>query len=311
MAGTYDDDIVLLAASLSVGERSSHLICPACQGGAGREQSLLIWSDPGSLMYKCLRVSCGLFGRVGDNAFRGVTKTKRVPRKHTKLLSPEVVPDDVQDWLCNVKFPWLRPEQLYLNGVQWDDNKERLLLPIKSLTGFDEGFLARRYDELVLESSNLGGPKASAYFNTLPEDYQLTSLMSPRNAAREDVMVVYEDFWSCLRSNAHVPSCALSGTSLQEAALLNIIKARVKHVIFVLDADAIAKAQKLVQNNRLLFRSMSFIPLTGPDPKDMTYKQMQVLLDEITERLYGTTNNRLGNREPPGVRNLRATRKRH
>lgn len=295
--GMYDNDIALMAADLSIGERSDHLVCPACQGGAANERSLLIWSDPGKLAYKCFRVKCGISGCVGDSGFRKTVNKKRNPKKLVSELRPTSLPDDVVEWLCEDRFPWLTRDMLYLNNVLWDDCIERVLIPIVSLTGFEEGLLARKYPELMLDPANNRGPKASAYFRHMPEDYALTSLIRTRDCVREDYMVVYEDFWSALRSNEFIPSCALSGTSVHESALLNIIKAGIKRVVFVLDADAVAKAAKLVQTNTLLFHSVSYVPLSGKDPKDMTRQEMRALITEIEDRLHGESNTGIGHRK--------------
>lgn len=285
MPSKYDDDIKVMGSDLAVGERSPHLVCPQCMGGPSREASLLIWADPNSLTAKCYRVKCGFFTNTGVTGCRKISTKVRQPKTKVSQLNPERLPDDVTDWLCYT-FKWLTPDDLYLNGVQWDENAERVLYPIRSLDGKEEGLLARKYPELVLNESNLKGVKAKTYWNTVAKDYKLTCLMPPRNAAREDYIVLVEDYPSAMRLNQDIPCTALSGTSIQDASLMNLKKVGIRHVVMVLDGDAVAKASKLVHNYSPFFHSMSFIPLRidDPDPKDMTNAAYDKLLHKIIER---------------------------
>jgi hypothetical protein len=179
---------------------------------------------------------------------------------------------------------------LILNRVMWDESTERVLYPITSLTGFDEGILARMYEELVLRDDTRIAPKAKAYWNTLPEKYTITSLMPPRNAARAEELVVVEDYPSAMCLNRYVPCTALSGTSIQDSSLMNIKAAGVRKLLIVLDADAVAKAAKMVHTYRPFFHEVSFIPMYGADPKDMSNDDLNMLVEQIRERLYGSSN---------------------
>lgn len=300
----YDDDITILGADLAVGERSSHLLCPKCNGGNSRELSLLIWSDPDCLTYKCYRVACGLYGKTGVSGYRKVAVKKHKPKTSVRDVRPEPLPEDVIDWLVD-EFPWLTQDILYLNGVQWDDIRERIVYPITSLTGTEEGLLLRKYPELVLDETNLRGMKAKTFWRDMPEGYKLTALMPPRNAVRTDSVVLVEDYPSAMRLNLDVPTVALSGTSIQDASLMDIVKAGKRHVVMVLDADAVAKAAKLTHNYSPFFHSMSFIPLgvDDPDPKDMDDHDYHSLLTEIQERLpNGSTDTSVLSRQSPSIR---------
>lgn len=302
MASPFASDIEVLGSDLAVGERSPHVLCPKCGGGSSRETSLLIWADPNALTAKCYRVSCGLFVKTGVSGYRKISTEQRKPATQVSQLNPEKLPDDVASWLCE-KFPWLTKDILILNHVQWDDYRERVLFPIRSLDGVDEGILTRKYDELVLNESNLRGGKAKTYWKVLAKEYKLTCLMPPRNAVRENYIVLVEDYPSAMRINLELPCTALSGTSIQDAALMNLVKAGVKHVVMVLDADAVSTAAKLVHKYGIFFWSMSFIPLEGVDPKDMQDAEFTTLMAQIIERFPdGSTDTSLLRGKPSSLR---------
>lgn len=306
----YDADISILGSDLAVGERSPHLVCPKCNGGGSGESSLLIWSDPDCLTYKCFRVNCGLFGKTGVSGYRKISTQVRKPKSKVRDLTPERLPDDVTDWLCDY-FSWLTPDTLYLNGVQWEEHHERVIYPIRNLAGYDEGLLLRKYDDLILHEDNVKGIKAKTYWRELPKDYKLTGLMPPRDAARSDHIVLVEDYPSAMRINLDVPCTAISGTSLQDASLMDLIKAGIKHVVMILDADAVVKASKIVHAYRPFFHTMSFIPLKwgDKDPKDMSNAAYNNLLSQIRERLDGSANTSIVPRQSGRIRNRKAARR--
>ena len=284
MSNQYDSDIEVIASHLCIGERSNHTVCPKCLGGGSGEASLLIWADPSCLTYKCYRVACGLFGRTGVSGHRQMATKKRKPLTSITTLNPSPLPQDVVDCMTDM-FPWLSRQLMILNSVQWEDKKERIVYPIRSLTGTDEGLLVRKYDVLILDESNLQGIKAKTYWRDMDEDYTLTSLMPPRGADRSDKIVLVEDYPSAMRLNEDVPCTAMSGTSLQDAALMNIIRSGVKHIVIVLDADATTKAAKMAHQYRPFFHSMAFVPLADLDPKDMNDEDYTSLVTQINERL--------------------------
>lgn len=284
MGREWDDDILSMSTDLAVGDRSEHLVCPSCGGGDSGERSMLIYCTAEGLFYKCYRVKCSLKGKVGAMGYRPTTNKVRKPKLHTRMLDPEPLPDDVLDWWLDY-FWWADEEMLMINGVLWSEPLERVLYPIKSLTGTHEGYLARLYDDLVLNESNLRGSKAKAYYNTLLKDYRLTCMMTPHMAQFEDYCVVVEDYPSALRINTEIPCVALSGTSVQEPTLMELVKGGKRKVCFVLDADATAKAAQIVYNYGLHFEHLTFVPLYGKDPKDMEDDDFKVLVTAIKEQL--------------------------
>lgn len=282
------DEIALLGMDLEVGERSTHLVCPACGGGPSQERSLLIWCDPGRLAYHCYRVKCGVRGVVGGKTGTSLyTPPKKLRGASTvDTLKPEPVPADVMNSLME-KFRWLSPHVVHVNRVMWDDRLERVLLPISTLKGEDEGYMARKYPELCLDRRNEGGPKCKAYFLkhiTAPSCFMPSRTVLPLLAGTQKI-VLMEDYWSALRAAlSGIPAVPVSGTSINEQALSALLSAGIKQVVMVLDADAVAKASRMVQDYQLLFR-MSFVPLWGKDVKDMSQPEYDKLAPHITEKL--------------------------
>lgn len=284
MSREWDDDILSMSTDLAVGDRSEHLVCPSCGGGDSGERSMLIYCTAEGLFYKCYRVKCSLRGKVGSMGYRPISSKVRKPALHTRALGPEPLPDDCMDWWLDY-FWWADEEMLKMNGVLWSEPLERVLYPIKSMTGTHEGYLARLYPELVLNESNLRGAKAKAYYNTLSTEYKLTCMMTPHMAQFEDYCVVVEDYPSALRINVEIPCVALSGTSIQEPTLMELVRAGKRRICFVLDADATAKAAQMVYNYGLHFQHLSFVPLYGADPKDLDDESFYQLVDQIKEQL--------------------------
>jgi hypothetical protein len=240
-----------------------------------------MWGDPEGVAFRCYRASCGLHGRVGARLNYSPTKKMRKVSPAWERLHPIPLPSDCADWLSH-KFR-LKEEDLWLNGILWDEALERVLLPITGLPRGMEGYLARLYLELQLRQHPLT-TKAKAIFGPLPEGASPSCLMKPWGKVN-DVLVVTEDYWSAVRVNEFIPACALSGTSVGAEAIRAILAAGVEHLIFVLDADATNKARSLVREHSLLFRQIGFVTLNGRDPKDMSRPELQAQVIDPIRRL--------------------------
>ena len=267
------DEIKLLAMDLADGERSSHLVCPICNGGSSHERSLLIWVNSGVITYKCYRVKCGVHGVIGDSGVRVPAVSKPRKESYSSLL-PVPLPPRVTSYLKH-RFTFTRDE-LLINGVKWEATQQRILIPITGIRHTlteHEGWLARAYSVLQTGASSI--PKAVAHFKV----EQPTCLMKPYGVAG-DSLILCEDFWSAMRVNRYLPACALSGTHLGEQAIKAMLRAGVKRLTFVLDADARQKARQLKHDYALLFDTRTVL-LSGVDAKDMTEEQMSELIEEL------------------------------
>lgn len=282
--GWYDDQVTLLAASvdLGVGDRSPHLRCPKCDDP---RNTFVMWGDPDGVAFRCYRASCGLHGRVGARLSYNPAKKMREATDAWKRLHPTPLPQDCADWLCH-RFR-LKEEDLWLNGVLWDEALERVLLPITGIPRGMEGYLAREYPELQLRE-HPARSKAKAIFGPMPEGSTPSCLMKPWGRVNH-TLVVTEDYWSAIRVNEFTPACALSGTSVGNEAIRAILAAGVEQLVFVLDADATNKARSLVREHSLLFQRIGFVTLTGSDPKDLSRPALiQQVVDPIRRLLHET-----------------------
>lgn len=277
--GWHDEQVTLLAASigLGVGDRSPHVRCPKCDHPGN---TFVMWGDADGVAYRCYRNSCGLHGKVGARLTYNPVKMRKASDAWQRL-HPTALPPDCAEWLAH-KFR-LKEEDLWLNGVLWDEALERVLLPITGLPRGLEGYLAREYPELQLRE-HPSRSKAKAIFAPAAESTTPSCLMKPWGNVNT-ALVVTEDYWSAIRVNAFIPACALSGTSVGTEAIRAILAAGVEHLIFVLDSDATLKARSLVRANSLLFRRIEFVTLTGCDPKDMSLPELQAQVIEPLRRL--------------------------
>jgi hypothetical protein len=100
---------------------------------------------------------------------------------------------------------------------------------------------------------------------------------------KEKRVVVVEDYPSMLRINSQmgIPTCCLGGTNIYASHLDTMIAMGVTDLIILLDADAVVKAVKLKRGLSLAFDSVTVIPLTGADPKDMTTNELNETLKVI------------------------------
>ena len=272
---SHVDEVKLLAMGLGDGERSDHQVCPKCGGGNSHERSMLIWVNGGCITFKCYRVKCGWSGKLGDTGVR-----VKVPHKAKQSFSDLVIttPPPLMYEYLEERF-LLTYHELVTCGIMWEAEQERILIPINGLPTCGEqileGYLARAYP--ALQSHNSAIPKAVAHFKVDAP----TCLMHPYRHTG-DTLVLLEDYWSAMRVARHTQACALSGTSLGDRAIGAMLAAGVKHLVFVLDADARQKARKLVAANRLLFQSVRAVLLFGRDPKDMSEDElMSTVIEEI------------------------------
>ena len=269
------DEIKLLAMDLADGERSSHLVCPVCNGGSSHERSLLIWCNGGIITFKCYRVKCGIHGVLGDSGVRTASVSK--PKKDSyAALHPVPLPPLVTSYLKH-RFTFTQ-EELAMNGIRWEATQQRILIPITGIQHNhnpyeQEGWLARAYPALQVRAS--ATPKAVAHFRA----EQPTCLMKPYGLLG-DSLILCEDFWSAMRVNRHLPACAMSGTHLGEQAVKAMLRAGIKKLTFLLDADARQKARQLKHDYALLFDTKA-VMLSGVDAKDMTGEQMSQLIEEL------------------------------
>lgn len=261
----FDDAVKELALSLPDGCTDGSSTCPAC----GVSGSFNITRDTNTVKYICFRVSCGIRGNTGSKATN--TGVEAVTKK-VKLFDGELtmLTDEEYAYLSS-KFRI--PEEVW-DSTRYCERDGRVYFPQYHISGQLQGYIARYYPDLT--DLKCWGAKAlwKAVRSTdggllLPHMSVLSAIHSQRR------VVLVEDWPSAQRINSqlHIPTCCLGGTSLYSSHIDTLIDMGVEQVIPVLDADAVVKAVKMCKAMSLCF-STKTIPLTGADPKDMTFEEL-------------------------------------
>lgn len=275
--GLYDE-VRELALSLPDECSDNTCHCPKCSSN----KAFSITRSAGQLKFICFRASCGFRGVVDSTTGRPVRRdmVHDVKLKKVKLFKGELdfLNDNEVQWLAQ-KF--LIDEQLLVN-VRWGMKESRVFFPQYTTTGKVHGYIARYYPELAERPLGKG---AKAYWKpVVPTDAGLLfPNMDVLSMAREQGHVVLvEDYPSCLRiiTQLGLPCCCLGGTNLYDSMVSTLITLEVDRVTVVLDADAVHKAVKMKRALSLVFDT-TVLPLTGPDPKDLTRRELAHLFKSI------------------------------
>ena len=146
--------------------------------------------------------------------------------------------------------------------------------PQYHVSGRVHGYIARHYPDLT----DLPQRGAKAYWK--PVLSAEVGLCLPHMKVLADIhkqkrVVLVEDYPSALRINSQlrIPTCCIGGTSLYSAHIDSLIAMGVEEVIPVLDADAVVKAVRMCKAMSLCFTTRT-LPLTGADPKDMSFTEL-------------------------------------
>lgn len=269
------DQVKQLALSLPDGCTDGKCACPKC----GRTGSFNITRDGDCLKFICFRVSCGFKGIIGSRADKSTLRDEPLTRQ-TKLFTGELdyLNDDELEYLHD-KF---RIEHEWLQHIRWGVADNRVYYPQYSIRGKVQGYIARHYPDLGLSKG------AKAYWKPVVAGDSGLCLphMQVLSMVREQKRVVLvEDYPSCLRilSQLGIPCCCMGGTNLYESMIDTLIDLGVEQPVVVLDADAVVKAAKMRRLLMLAFPDTVAIPLTGPDPKDMTEDELATTFSTLID----------------------------
>lgn len=270
----YDDQVKELALSLPDGCTDGGSPCPNC----GRAGSFNITRDGNILKYICFRVACTCFGTVGSKSTN--TGVQAVVKK-VKLFTGELtmLTDEEYAYL-STKFRI--PEEVW-DGTRYCERDGRVYFPQYHISGQLQGYIARYYPALT--KIKCWGAKA-LWKAVLPtEGGLLLPHMSVLSAIHQQKRVVLVEDWPSaqrINSQLHIPTCCLGGTSVYASHIDTLIDMGVEQVIPVLDADAVVKAVKMCKAMSLCFDTMT-LPLTGADPKDMTFEELCLTFQPLLE----------------------------
>lgn len=272
------DKVVEIALDLPEGQSDNTHPCPKC----GEQKGFSVSRIDGTLKFICFHATCGFHGRMDSQGMR--VKGEDTPTKKPKKLFTGKL-----DKLNLFEKEWLVREfginAKLLRGVRWGVDDQRVYFPQYRVDGRIQGYIARFYPALTC--TKVQGAKAY-WKQVLPTDTGLCipSMTILKMIREQKRVVLVEDMPSCLRiiSQLKLPCCCMGGTNLYDEMVSTLIELGVEQVIIVLDADAIVKAIKTKRSISLAFPDTVVIPLTGPDPKDMSYEELALTFQRIINK---------------------------
>lgn len=270
------DEVKLLGADLDVDDRSEHMICPACNGGRSSERTFIITRTDHGLLFKCHRASCTAYGfvrSIGSELVKGTRPRNRRPKAKPYTRDTVPLPPEQQGWL-STQFH-ISLQMLELEGWKWNDETQRVIIPIRDIRMAELGHNARYWPEL--DGLRLGnvGPKSITYWN----DLDCVKYHMPIREQRGDTLTLVEDQPSAVRLAQDTDALALLGTHVTNQLAATIQSMRYSRIVLVLDNDATLKALKIKQQLGLFFNRFDVVPLEGPDIKDMTVDEYNRFLE--------------------------------
>lgn len=258
-----------LALSLPDGATTKKHPCPECGGGGSKDRNFYITRESGLIKFICFRVKCNYKGAVRDNPNN--EREFRPPALPTNpfLGRTTSLPDRVVDFLYD---KYKRPPSCHW---LFDPDNNRVVFPLRSVTGYPIGNVSRGYREL---DSSMSGKKSIVYWDVPPTEprihfEKIQLLDSATVVVVEDVISAYAvaEFANCV---------SILGTHLGSNHINYFRRRGVERLLFYLDEDAISKAVSARDKYNLVFpKGCGVIPCyKGLDPKDTSDNELQLLL---------------------------------
>lgn len=274
------ESIRITAGGLADGA-SERSVCPWCDGGASQEASFIVTRDGQQAKYVCFRASC-TYPSSGVLSITG-SPSKMRPVKH-KPKSRALTADTEPLSLDNLMFIY---NTYGLNKKQCDeyrivqDKQGKLVIPTYDQHGLPHGH------EVKKGAAQEPGPKTISYPGAKADGMSWymgkPDIAPPLNADTiqlhkfyDTSCVLVEDAISAMKANVYMNSIALLGTNLNQEQALSIAGQNFDRVYIALDADASAKAFRLVKRLRGILHMR--VMLLEKDIKNMTYDEIAILL---------------------------------
>lgn len=263
------DTVLLEYECMPDGTSQSGERCPACGGGDSQERSLSVTKEDGQLKWYCHRASCGFKGtdRTTSGTYGLSSRSVSVRRAVGRDLhrTAQAVPAEVQEVLSS-RYS-LTESHIARWGLGWDEQEQRLVIPVIGSNGEIKGAVLRSLNKQVIKKSisHTEEDAIAWYINERP--------------THKGVIVV-EDQFSAIRFSDYSTSVALLGTNLNVARMQEIVGGHLAPVYLALDADAWRRTIEHVVKYRGICK---MLPLKLPkDGKDMTNEEMEQFLKENT-----------------------------
>lgn len=258
------EELKLEGMAVAVG-KTVKMLCPFCEGGAGKEVSLsLTRLSKGTCSFKCHRAKCGKAGYInadgsgGDHEILANSFTpKPYPGKaHTLSL------EDMQR--LDEKYG-LNLEMVYSAGWMMGDSASlQYIFPVFSPIGALRGHVTR--------TEKASGSKEIRSWKILDEPW----LSWYRTAGRD--IVVVEDQISALKACSFTTSVSLLGSSLSIEKMEEILTvAKGAKIWLAYDKDASSKTFEALKEYRALCDGNLNGLMLSKDVKNMTYEEIRKL----------------------------------
>jgi hypothetical protein len=256
------NDIKKIGLTLPVGD-SARMLCPWCEGGSTREQSLRITNYGEYIGYNCFRAKCKSYGDIPTHGVRRqITRpTKIRPFNKDLVALPDVLYENVFN---HYEIP---KETVELNEVRYCPELDRIYLPVFNPLGYPVGGVAKAYDKTVV-------PKSLTY---IEEDYPLAGFSRGNCDYTSRPLIVVEDMISLLKCSLVNNSCCVLGCTLQKGVRDLILALSPTNIVVMMDGDdaGYAAAQRIYRAFKDFTVVSVFPMLKGYDPKDVPLQKLR------------------------------------
>ncbi len=224
-------DVRALASGLAHGEQVTGILCPYCQGGHSKERTFSIKREKIIVKFICHRGSCGQQGEV---LIVGAYLQPAQIVKKPYIMAPKLKPlNDAQYELLLSRFGFSKDECIQAPWL-WDNDKDRLWLPIHNLRQTDHlGYTLRSFQSHVKR-------KALTIVDSQTEPVADWNIRD----SQSKTLIIVEDQLSARKVYRQFNCVALLGTHLSEALVRQIKIADFNTIVLCLDKDAFSTGLK-------------------------------------------------------------------
>ena len=218
--------------------RRGRIMCPKCDGGRSREESLSIRPlDDVLTKLSCWRSTCGWYAYVGT---AGVKLQPRKIKEANVYRDPTMPVQGLTLRLLRQAYGLVDAVWGH-HGWRMAKGRETLVMPVRDAYGRDRGHITRTMDT----------DKRCYTFKATSQpwlDWWLVNDHAP-------VVVVEDTLSACRLAGCGLNACALLGTSITTAQAREIAEvAATRHVYLALDNDAFVKSLNLTARHSHILR---------------------------------------------------------
>lgn len=252
------DQLAIEYAWLAEGQTAAGQMCPMCNGGSTKEQTLSVSRVGSNILWKCHRSSCTFAG--GTSGGRPVSPMLKVQSRgvwgRQCVREADALPVWATDWLKeNVG---INERQISKHQLGWADG--RLVQPIFNF----------QYELLGCNLRSLDGhqPKNKLHCESGALAWYINQTTTE--------LIIVEDIFSAIRVSEYMNSVALLSTHLNDERVEEIKRAGCGPVYLALDNDAFAKTISYCKR----WRWMTPVVMTK-DLKNLSEQELEEFVDEI------------------------------